>query len=151
MRPATRNHGHSTGGIAELFWNAANPSLGNKSPSHLVKAGKLSKLEQYVSYLRKHTRSIKPEVQDEPLPPNVAVFEGAAEEICERLKDLGTARGVIVVAFQNAESFYTQAPVYRQIIEGLPEILRRQRQREQQLYARLLYSFTADLPIKVPN
>lgn len=136
---------------AELFWNTANPSLGNKSPSQLVKARKLSKLEQYVSSLRKHARSIKPEVLDEPPPPSVVAFEGTAEEVRERLKELGTAYGFILVTFPNAESYYTYAPVYRQIIDRLPEIVRRQKHREQLLYARLLYAFTADLPVKVPK
>lgn len=136
---------------AELFWNTANPSLDNKSPSHLVRAGMLSKVEQYVTSLRKHTRSIKPEFQDELPPPDVVAFEGTAEEIRERLKESGTAHGFIVVTFPNAESFYTYAPVYRQIIDRLPEIIRRQQRREQLLYARLLYSFTADLPVKVPK
>lgn len=50
-----------------------------------------------------------------------------------------------------SDSVITQAPMYRQIIDRLPEIFRRQQHREQPLYARLLYSFTADLPVKVPK
>ena len=151
VRNALTSYFLGSAGTAELFWNTANPSLDNKSPSHLVKAGKLSKLEQYVSSLRKHARSIKPEVLDEPPLPSVVAFEGTAEEIRERLKEPGVAHGFIVVTFPNAESFYTYAPVYRQIIERLPEIVRRQQRREHLLFARLFYAFTADLPVKVPK
>lgn len=135
----------------ELFWKTANPSLGKRSPSYLVKAGRLSKLEQYVTYLRKHTRCIQPQIKHEPTPPDVVAFEGKAEAIRERLKEPSAVYGFIVVAFPNAESFHTQAPLYRLIIDRLPEILQRQQHREQLLYARLLYSFTADLPVKVPK
>jgi hypothetical protein len=78
-------------------------------------------------------------------------FEGTAEEVRERLKELGTASSFILVVFPNAESYYAYAPVYKQIIGRLPEIVRRQQHSEHLLFARLFYAFTADLPVRVPK
>ncbi len=135
----------------EHFWSTANPSLGEKSPANLVKAGKLSQVEQYVSHLRKHTRFADPKFKDEPPETSVAAYEGTTEEFLERLKNNQAAYRFIVVAFPNAESYYTYAPVYRRIIDLLPGILQRQERKEQMLYARIIYSFTADLPIRLPK
>lgn len=150
VRRALNGYFLGSAAATEHFWSAANPSLGEKSPANLVKAGKLSQVEQYVSHLRKHTRFADPKFKDELPETSVAAFEGTTEELLERLKE-SQAAYFIVVAFPNAESYYTYAPVYRRIIDLLPEILQRQERKEQMLYARIIYSFTADLPIRLPK
>ncbi len=151
VRRALTGYFLGSAAATEHFWNTANPSLGEKSPANLVKAGKLSKVEQYVSYLRKHTRSAGPKFEDQPVETSVVAFEGTTEELLERLQENQTAYRFIVVGFPNAESYYTYAPVYRRIIDLLPEILQRQERKEQMLYARIIYSFTADLPVRLPK
>ena len=135
----------------EKFWRTNNPSLGDKSPANMVKAGKLSAVEQYVTYLRNHTRSAKPNFIGKPTDDSFLVLDGTKEEVLEKMKEIPTSRGVIAITFQNAESYNTYAPVVRRIIDQLPNIARRLLRRDELLCARLLFAFTADLPVTFPK
>lgn len=135
----------------DKFWITNNPSLGKKSPANMVKAGKLSTLEQYVSYLVEHVRSVRTEPIDTPKDSSFVVLDGTKDEVLERMKEIPANQGVIAISFQNAESYYTYAPVVRQIINELPRIVRRLLRRNELLCARLLFAFTADLTVSFPK
>ena len=136
---------------ADKFWSTSNPSLGERSPAQLVKSGKLNLVEQYVTYLRKHAGSVKPEFSKMQSDVDFTVYEGTKEEILDKLKETPANYGGIAISFPDAESYYTYAPLFRQIVDRLPEIVRRHQRKQQLLFARLLFSFTADLPIPVPK
>ena len=72
----------------EKFWKTNNPSLGDKSPANMVKAGKLSAVEQYVTYLRNHARSARPNLIDKPTDDRFLVLEGTKEEVLEKMKEI---------------------------------------------------------------
>ena len=137
---------------AEHFWNAANPSFGDRSPAKVVKAGNIGAVEQYVNYLRKHARSAKQEFNTtKPMEGSFSVLEGKTQDVLEKMNELPADHHVIVIIFPDPESYYTFAPVCRQIISVLPEIMRRLKRRQNLICARLLYSFTVDLPIMIPK
>jgi hypothetical protein len=135
----------------EKFWTTDNPSLGDKSPTNMVKAGKLKAVEQYVSYLVKHARSVRPKSIEKPTDDSFLVIDGIKEEVLNQMKEISPSQYVISILFPNAESYYTYAPVFRQIANRLPEIVRRLLRRHELLYARLLFAFTADLPVTFPK
>jgi hypothetical protein len=136
---------------ADHFWKTTNPSLGGKSPASLAKASKLRVVEEYVAFLRKHLRSVKPQFSSKPEDYSVLTIEGTKDEVLGKLKGIPAGQGVIAISFKDAESYYTYAPVYRQILTLLPEIISRQRNRQEFLLARLLFSLTAELPIAAPR
>jgi len=136
---------------SEKFWSTNNPSLGNKSPANMVKAGKLNVLEQYVNYLRNHAQSARPKVVDKRTDERFLVLEGLKEEVVEKLKEIPASQRVIAICFEDAESYYTYASVLRRIINQLPTIVQRLLRRDELLSARLLFSFTADLPVTFPK
>ena len=135
----------------EKFWTTNNPSLGGKSPANLVKAGKLKAVEQYVSYLGEHARSVRPNFVNKPTDESFLILEGAKEEVAQKLKEIPASHRVIVIRFENAESYCTYAPVVRRIVNQLPKIARRLMRRDELLCARLLFAFTADLPVTFPK
>lgn len=137
--------------VTERFWKMANPSLGNKSPAQLVNAGKIRTVERYVNNLGKTAPSVKRKIDERPLENNFLFFEGTPEELRERLKDVPAAYTGVAILFKDAESYYTQAPIFRRIAAMLPEILRRNELREQLLYARLVHSFTVNVPVVTPK
>jgi hypothetical protein len=135
----------------EIFWKTNNPSLGDKSPASLVKAGKLEAVEQYVNYLKKHARSARPKFVDQPTDESFLVLEGTKEEVAQKLKEIPASHRVIVIRFENVESYCTYAPIVRRIVNQLPKIARRLMLRDELLCARLLFAFTADLPATFPT
>jgi hypothetical protein len=135
----------------EQFWKTNNPSLGDESPASLVKAGKLNAVEQYVDYLIKHARSARPKFVDQPTGESFLTLEGAKEEVVQKLKEIPASHRVIVIRFENAESYCTYAPVVRRIVNQLPRIAQRLMRRDELLCARLLFAFTADLPATFPR
>jgi len=136
---------------SEKFWYTKNPCLGNKSPANMVTAGKLKAVEQYVTYLVKHVRSVRPKLTEKPVGDSFHVIEGSKEEVLEETKALPANHGVISIMFQNAESYCTYGPIVRQIANQLPEIVPRVLRRHEMLCARLVFSFTADLPVTFPK
>jgi hypothetical protein len=135
----------------DKFWSTNNPSLGNKSPANMVKAGKLKTVEQYVSYLVEHTRSVRPKSIDNPRDNSFTILDGTKDEVLEKMKEIPANHGVIAISFQNAEAYYTYAPVVRGIVNQLPKIVGRLLRRNELLCARLLFAFTADLPVTFPK
>lgn len=133
------------------FWNTANPSLGNKSPEGLVKAGKLRTVEHYVHDLRKHVRSVRAEFDNKPTEGSFWAFEGKIQNVPGKLKETPADHHLIVIEFPDPESYYTHAPVYREMFKMLPEIMRRLKRRQNLLYARYFHSLTANLPIAIPK
>lgn len=117
----------------------------------MVRAGKLKTVEQYVSYLVEHARSVRPKPIDNPTDDSFLVLDGSKDEVLERMKEIPANHGVIAISFENAESYYTYAPVVRRIASQLPQIVRRLLRRDELLYARLLFAFTADLPVTFPK
>ena len=136
---------------SERFWSTNNPSLGNKSLANMVKAGKLNSVEQYVTYLGKHARSVRPKFTEKPTADSFLVIDGTKQEVLEKMNEIPPKSGVISITFQTAESYCTYAPVVRRIANQLPEIVRRILNRDELLCARLLFAFTADLPVTFPN
>ncbi len=136
---------------AEKFWCTDNPCLGNKSPANMVRAGKLKAVEQYVNYLRKHVRSVRPKLTEKPVGDSFQILEGTREEVLEKMKEIPATHSVISIIFQNAESYCTYGPIVRQMANQLPEILPRVLRRHEMLCARLMFSFTADLPVTFPK
>lgn len=82
----------------EDFWNKANPS------------GKLKLVEQCVRDLRKHVRSVRPKLDDEPTEGSFLVFEGKTQDALEKLKEIPADRHVIAIEFDNSGSYYTHGP-----------------------------------------
>jgi len=117
----------------------------------MVRAGKLKAVEQYVTYLVKHARSVRPKLTEKPVGDSFHVLEGTREEVLEKMKALPANHGVISITFQNAESYRTYGPIVRQISDQLPEIVPRLLRRHEMLCARLIFSFTADLPVTFPK
>ena len=135
----------------EKFWKTNNPSLREKSPADLVKAGKLKAVEQYVDYLTQHARSARPKFVDQPTDESFRIHEGDKGEVAQSLKEIPASHRVIVIRFENAESYCTYAPVVRRIVNQLPRIARHLMRRDELLCARLLFAFTADLPARFPK
>jgi hypothetical protein len=135
----------------EKFWKTNNPSLREKSPADLVKAGKLKAVEQYVDYLTQHARSARPKFVDLPTDESLRIHEGDKEEVDQSLKEIPASHRVIVIRFENAESYFTYAPVVRRIVNQLPAIAQRLLRRDEHLCARVLFAFTADLPVTFPK
>jgi hypothetical protein len=136
---------------SDKFWCTNNPCLGNKSPEKMVRAGKIKAVEQYVTYLVKHVRSVRPKLTEKPVGDSFHVLEGTREEVLEKMKALPANHGVISIMFQNAESYCTYGPIVRQMANQLPEIVPRVLRRHEMLCARLMFSFTADLPVTFPK
>lgn len=136
---------------SERFWTTNNPSLGDKSPANMVKAGKLDAVERYVTYLGKHARSVRPKFTGKPSADSFRVIDGTKQEVLEMMKEIPPKSSVISITFQTAESYCTYAPVVRRIANQLSEIVRRILNRDELLCARLLFAFTADLPVTLPK
>jgi ABC-type uncharacterized transport system YnjBCD ATPase subunit len=94
---------------------------------------------------------VKPQFSSKPGNYSSVTIEGTSEEILEKLKKIPADQVIIAIFFQDAESYYTQSPVYRLILSLLPEIISRQQRRQELLLDRLLFSLTAELPITVPR
>jgi hypothetical protein len=116
-----------------------------------LRTGKLKAVEQYMTCLGKHVRSVKPKLIEKPVGDSFHVLDGTREEVLEKTKDIPTGHGVISVTFHDAEAYCTYGPIVRQIVDQLPEIVQRVLQRQELLCARLLFSFTADLPVTFPK
>jgi hypothetical protein len=112
---------------------------------------KLKAVEHYVDYLKKHARSARPNSVNMPIDGSFPIIEGNKEEVLEKLREIPASHRVIVIRFENAESYCTYAPVVRRIASQLPTIVRRLMRRDELLCARLLFAFTADLPVTFPK
>ncbi len=97
-----------------------------------------------MDYLKKHARAARPNLVDKPTDGSFLVLEGMKEEVLEKLKEIPVSNRVIAILFDNAESYCTQGPVVRRIVNQLPKIVGRIMHRDQLLVARLFFAFTAN-------
>jgi hypothetical protein len=65
-----------------------------------------------------------PKSIDNPTDNSFLVLDGTKDEVLEKMKEIPANHGVIAIPFQNAESYYTYAPVVRRIVNQLPKIVR---------------------------